>query len=454
MLLDPATFLQLHVTWEGEPLVLDGWQTAFVRRFARYRALTKSVQIGFSFICAAEALWMALMFEDETTTFISVNETDAREKVLYARKLYDGLDPEFLPYVPLTKDSTEELWIGPRERPSRIMTRPATSGLRGPATHVYLDEIEHYRPGQDTEVFTAAMGRVTRRFRRLTVGSSVFGEETMLARLMEPGAYPDFLKFSLPWTAAEKPDVIAGIAMQRRNMAPEDFSQEYECVRNGSGDSAFPQDLIRRCWHDEPPRDVTGLDSEATFVAGYDPGGSRHPAVLTVLDSSGGRWVQRVLRAKRGEPLAQQEAILDGLLRDNPGMRLAIDQAGVGLQMSQSLTSRWGRRVLPIVFTEATRNEMTLNLQHLMQDDSIAILRDSEQAFQLNRTRRLPGGKIEQGGSDRRHHYDKFWALAMAAVLVTGHRSAYSEHGLKVIDYGEEPRSYADHWTLDQGPFR
>ena len=434
LLLDPVAFFQVFCEYEGHPIRLDSWQVAFLHRRARYRAMAKSVQIGFSWICAMEALHLAFFYEDETSSFVSINEEDAKEKILYAQKLYDGIEPQIRRLVPIARESTDAFWLGDRHRPSRLLSLPASSGLRGRATHIYLDEIDHYRPGLDAQVFTAAMGRVTRAKRRLTVGSSVFGEDTMLAHLLARDEYRDFLKFEIPWWACETPEVREGIEFQRRNMPAEDFAQEYECRRADAADSAFPQNLIRASWHPELAVDVDRLDADATFVAGYDPGGSRHPAVLTVLESVGRGWKQVSQVAIRGEPLAAQRDRLDQMLGLLPRCSLAIDQGGAGLQMTQELRTKWGNRVRPVVFNRSSRSEMTLGLRGLLESGGLSILHDRELAYQLNRTKRMPGGEVVQSGTDSRSHFDKYWALALAASLITAARSVYERRGLRFFD--------------------
>lgn len=450
--LDIPTFFQLFCEYEGKPIRLDGWQVAFLRSPHRYRACEKSVQIGFSWVCAMEALHAALFYMDETSAFISVNEADAHEKVLYARKLYEGLDPSIKKYVPVSKDSTEEFWVGPRERPARLISLPATSGLRGRAAHIYLDEIEFYKPGQDESVFTAAMGRITRGHRRITIGSSVFGEDTVLTKLMAADAYPDFLKFRLPWWATENPDVLTGIESQRRNMAPEDFAQEYECIRADAADSAFPQNLIRKCWNEleEGGIPIDRLDPAGSFVAGFDPGGSRHPAVLSVVQREGNTSRQVTQIALRGESLASQQQRLDDALRLLPGLELGIDQLGVGLQMTQALHAKWGARVHPVLFTEQSRSDMTLALKKAMEEGELSIIRDRELAQQLNKTRRMPGGKVVQKDGSSRAHFDKYWALAMAAALMSGNLSVYESRGIRTIDLVDEFET-APTWGLENG---
>ena len=146
-LLDPASFWQLLGSYEDERIRLEPWQLWHLHDYSRFRAREKAPQIGFSWACALEATWESVMFEHATNAFVSVDQREASEKILYSKKLYAGLPEPIRAAVPLTKDSTEELWFGAGDRPSRIMSIPSTVAMRGRKMSVYLDEIDFYRDG-------------------------------------------------------------------------------------------------------------------------------------------------------------------------------------------------------------------------------------------------------------------------------------------------------------------
>lgn len=139
-LLDPARFWTDHGTYEDEEIVFDEWQIAHLRDFSRIRFREKAPQIGFSWLCAAEAVWEAILFEDSMTGFISVDQREAQNKILYARKLYDGLPPVIHQLVPLVGGGKEQLEFGSLARPSQLLSLPATAGMRGRRMNVVLDE--------------------------------------------------------------------------------------------------------------------------------------------------------------------------------------------------------------------------------------------------------------------------------------------------------------------------
>ena len=307
-LLDPAWFWMMFGTYEDESIVFDNWQIADLHDYSRIRVREKAPQIGFSWLRACEAVHEALLFEDMTSGFISVDQREATEKVLYARKLYDGLPHVFQEWVPLVNASQEELRFGDEARPSRVASYPATAGMRGRRMSVVLDEVDFYQDGGKT-AYRAAITRVMRSKQlRVTLGSTCFGQDTMLDQLMQGRDFEGATDIDpvqsiarYPWPVAEDPDVVAGIEIARRTFDPVDFSEEYECVRGGTGLDPFPAELIRQQTHgyDRFEIDEVGrliCESGEPLVAGYDVGQSRNPSILSLFEHEPyGVWRQVAL---------------------------------------------------------------------------------------------------------------------------------------------------------------
>lgn len=121
--------------------------------------------------------------------------------------------------------------------------------------------------------------------------------------------------------------------------------------------------------------------------------------------------------------------------------------------MTQALHAKWGARVHPVLFTEQSKSEMTLALKKAMEEGELSIVRDRELAHQLNKTRRMPGGKIIQKDAGSRSHFDKYWALAMAVALMSGNLSIYESRGMRVVNLADD-FEYAQSWGLDTGYLR
>lgn len=462
VLLDPACFWSLLGTYEGEPIQFDPWQVAWLRNHNRYRATEKAPQIGWSWLCALEALHECLMFHDVTSTFVSVDQREATEKVLYARKAYTELPSFITDALPLSRDSTEEMWIGDAARPSRVMSLPATSALRGRRMSVYLDEADFYKDaGRDS--FRVAMGRVARGG-RVSMGSTCFGEGTQLdilcrrnTDLLEDVADArNFAVFRMPFTVVIKPEVVEAIHIAINELDPIDALEEYGTVRGGATGDTFTAGLIRRQQHDEPvfKGDTSHLrhDWETGNIAimGYDVGKSRHPSVASVLEHHpDGVWRQTVChepRNDRGDPLTlpQQHDFLRDILHRVDSLVLVVDGNGIGAHIAQALVGEFGpRRIITMIANSKpdglppqTKPELVTELKRALEADEIQLAPDREQAEQFKRTK-LPGGHIvEQKGSRRKVHFDRFWATTYAWYGTTAAqavRSVYASRELIVI---------------------
>jgi hypothetical protein len=60
-------------SFDDEPLVLEPYQIAFLQNRSRFRWVTKSRQVGFSFLFALEALARCHLREKHTAVFVSYN---------------------------------------------------------------------------------------------------------------------------------------------------------------------------------------------------------------------------------------------------------------------------------------------------------------------------------------------------------------------------------------------
>lgn len=449
LLLDPVAFWSLFGTYEGDPIVFDAWQVAHLHDYSKLRAREKAPQIGFSWLCALEAVHESMFFEDATTAFISVGLADANEKVMYGRKAIRELPEVLQNLVPLTKDTTDELRFGAGSRLSRIFSIPATSAMRGKRMSVYLDEVDFYRDGGH-EAFRAAMGRITRGG-RITMGSTCFGVDTQLDKVMA-GEERAFSRSILPWSVAEQPEVLETIMLAKQELDPEDFAEEYECVRGGSTSDTFPAQLMRRSQHDGWTADPDTFEPAGPCVAGYDVGRTRHPSVLSILVDEGGIWRQRVLHAPTDSEggklsLPGQHTWLRDLMRRVKRMRLVLDVAGVGAHIGEALHEEFGddRVVMmypgskPATLPSQEKAEMVTEVKRGLEAAELELVPDVELAKQFRRTRLLAGGRVEQPGSRKRTHYDLFWSTVYSwygTRAAENTVSAYEGRGLVVLQAG------------------
>lgn len=309
-----------------------------------------------------------------------------------------------------------------------------------------------------------------------------FGVDTTLDQVCSRGrshlegsseATKQATKFSIgciPWWAAENEDARSMAAIAASELTPDQFAEEYECERGSAGDS-YPVDLIRSATHSEDewvitadgwirdPGDLTGTSSaipESTrLVVGYDVGQSRNPSVASLFALSGAQWQQRAIYAPaddRGRVLSlpAQGRLLEELLSHYPTMTLVIDAQGIGAGTSEALEETFPGRVLAMRASgvhssqrrravralSTDRYAMAVELKSALESGALALVGDREQTKQLQRTRLLPGHRVDQPGSRRRSHYDRFWALAYGWWGIHSgavRRSVYGERGLLVV---------------------
>lgn len=431
-------------SYEGEPIVLDEWQVRFLHDHSRYRAVEKAPQIGFSFLTAAEALWEAIVFGGATSSFVSVDQREAGEKILYAKRLYYGLPEQIRSMVRVVKDSVEEFWVSDRPgAESRLLSIPATAALRGRKTSVYLDEADFYRDGGESS-HRVALGRVARGG-HITIGSTCMGTDTVLDRLMQ-GTERNYSRWRLPYTVVGNPEILATIEVAYQELPEDDFAEEYECVRGGSVGTTFPPDLLRRCQHGEALVALEDLEPTPDQVIGMDVGTAEHPSVISVLERfPDGVWRQVCLAELRGMTLPKQHRILEEMLGRLPQAVLCVDAQGIGLHIAQALRARFRRRVVyikagskPEGMPSQEPAEFVTEFRRALEASECELAPDREQTLQFRRIKLLPGGKVEQRGSKRRTHYDRAWATMYAwyGTRLRRNRSVYERRGLRVIELG------------------
>jgi phage FluMu gp28-like protein len=434
-------------SYEGQDIVFDEWQISHLHNYARLRAVEKAPQIGFSWLSACEAVWKALLFDDADSGFVSSDLREAQNKVLYARKLYDGL-PDFVQrWVPMD-GSTEELRFGAYARPSRLTSFPNSSGLRGRSMDVYLDEADFYLDGGQ-EAFRAGLTRITRgRHLRLTMGSTVFGSGTKLDSVMRGNDDTRFSRAILPWQVVEDPDRRGEIEEFMAELPEEEAREEYECIRGGGALDTFSPALIRRQLSVYEPVSSVEWRPTGPAVAGFDVGKSRHPSILIGLEKRGSSWHPAVIEQptdSSGSPLSlpEQERYLTRIMEDIPTLTLAVDVAGLGQQINDALSQRFGSRFIainssskPADMPPMGRYELATEVKRALEADEGKLPNDRELMAQFKQTRLESNGKVTQPGSKRSTHFDRFWTYCYAWYATHARnavRSRYADRGLVVV---------------------
>ena len=456
-----AGFISALCTFDDEPVVLEPFQVAFLDDPSRFRWITKSRQVGYSFITALEALARCHLRDGYTAVFVSFSQDEAKERILTARQVFEEIPTAF--QKRLSVDSKTELVFESNasgRRVSRIISVPSKPP-RGKKGDIVLDELAHY--ANDRDVYTGSTALILRSHGQLTGCSTPLGRRGIFWEIasQELRKYPHHTRQEVPWhlsrffcrdvarAAREAPDMpteervarfgTQGIVEQFDSLPLDDFQQEFECRFVDSSYSFYPVELILGCTSDALILcdDFTDVPHpEGRIVAGFDVGRTRDRSELAVFEDAGGRFACRLLRSYHQVPFSEQEADLRRLLETLPVARLSVDRSGIGMNLAENL-SRDYPQVVPESFTNESKERWAVDFKILLQRRDVTLPRDREMVSQIHSIKRrvLPSGKVafdaERTG---RGHADRFWAICLACQKERGPAPApTTEIGVRVI---------------------
>ena len=434
-------FVEGVMKYEGEPIALEPFQLAFMQNRSRFRWVTKSRQVGYSFVFALEALARCHLRDGYTAVFVSFNQADAIEKVLIARQVFEEMPTAF--QKRLVTDAKTELAFesnGPGRRLSRILSVPSKAP-RGKRGDCFLDELAHLV--NDREVYTGSTALILRSNGQLSGASTPLGRRGVFWEIAreELRKYPHHSRQEVPWwlcsffthdvrraaaEAAHMPteERVARFGKQTLieqfdSLPLDDFQQEFENEFKDESYSYFPYELILPCTNDElvlydEPTSVRA--PVGRIVAGFDVGRTRDRSELAVFEEVEGRFTCRMLKSFEGAPFAEQEAELRRLLETLPVARLSIDRSGIGMNLAENLERDYPQ-VVGENFTNEAKERWATDFKILLQRRDVTMPRHRELVGQIHAIKRrvLPSGKVSfDAERNARGHADKFWAVALA----------------------------------------
>lgn len=436
-----AGFVSAFCQYDAEPILLEPFQSAFLDNRARFRWVTKSRQVGYSFIFALEALARCHLRDGHTAVFVSYNQADAVEKILIARQVYEELPIAF--QKKLVTDAKTELAFESNARGrrlSRIISVPSKPP-RGKKGDVYLDELAHYI--NDRQVYTGSTALILRSQGQLTGCSTPLGRRGIFWEIAteEFRRYPHHTQQVVPWwlcrffctdtkrAAVEAPALSTeervqtfgkpNLIEQFDSLPIEDFQQELETLFVDESYSFYPYELILPCTTDDlalatDPGEVPRPNGR--IVAGFDVGRVRDRSELAVFEQIEGRYTCRLLKSFDGVPFAEQEGELRRLLNVLPVARLSVDRSGIGMNLAENLAREFPQ-VVPENFTNESKERWATDFKIVLQRRDVVLPRNRELVGQIHsiKKRVLPSGKVSfDAERTARGHADKFWAVALA----------------------------------------
>ncbi len=450
-----AMFLDLPAAAQDDEAQWEGFQIAHLNDDSVFRIEDKSRQIAWSFTVAAEAVADAMLHDavptSEGTIFVSINLEEAREKIRYAKRVYEHLARHAAYPLPrLVADNVLGLEF---DNGARLLSLPSTPPRGKAKMHVVLDEFAHVQ--RDREIYTAALPIVSRGG-RLRIGSSPMGAVGTFWEIsrQELQAYPGFTRVITPWwqvrmfcqdralpAAADTLDTLDRVErygndrlrLLCESMILEDFQQEFECDYVDEVTSYFPWAMIKKnqdenlkCWHVKDIDDIQAValdikraiaagEVEPVLVGGVDVGRRRNLTEIILLGVGQSCYPIRLMVSLDKVKFDDQEQCLRHLLGVLPVALLYIDENGIGMHLAENLGRDTSTE--PATFTNANKGLWAVETRIRLDRGEVPLPVDRDLAYQIHSVKRkvtAAKNNVYDTARNEKHHADKFWALALA----------------------------------------
>jgi len=167
-------YIQGLFTFNGNPLLLEDYQTNWINDRSRFRLCAKSRRTGLSLAAAVEACAEAQLTGASTDwTFLSYTLEEAINKIDYARMVYDSLPTKFKRKKMRDRRQSLEFHDTYKGTITRLLSH-AQRAPRGGGGNVLLDEFAHFQWAK--KILEAATACILTGQGRLSIISTPFGE--------------------------------------------------------------------------------------------------------------------------------------------------------------------------------------------------------------------------------------------------------------------------------------
>jgi phage FluMu gp28-like protein len=460
ILSDNLVFLVEHLSLPdavGDPdATWENFQLSHLNNPSLLAIESKSRQVGWSWLAAAESVASAINNPRVPHIFVSINQDEAGEKIRYAKAVIEALDVDVRPK--LITDNRFELEF---QNGSRLISHPCRP-VRGKAKAViYLDEFAHYP--NDREIYQSALPAISKGG-RMRIGSSPLGARGVFWEIYAEAfrKYPGYVRGMVPWWATSSmckdvkmaamvapalptEDRVYAFGTPRliqifENMVLDDFQQEYECAWLDESVSWIDWDLIKRnqslaadekLWY----RKVRSVDAamqavnevarmcieariEPTLVGGMDIGRKHDTTEIILLgkNSQLSSLPYRLQISLDRVEFEKQEAVVGKILDVLPVTNFLIDDSGMGSQLAENISGRYPQ-AQGVTFTNERKELWAVEAKLRCQKGEAQIPLERDLAYQIHSIRRKVTGAasstFDTEGNEK-HHADMFWAWALA----------------------------------------
>ncbi len=446
--------LNLPKASEIEDARWEHFQIAHLNNDSIFGIERKSRQIAWSFLSAMEAVADAIL-DKRDSIFSSINHEEAKEKIRYAKRVYENLELAGLPG--LVTDNQLELEF---ENGARLTSFPARPVRGRPKSNWYGDEFAHVQ--HDRIIYRGSLPIISKGG-RIRIGSSPLGASGLFWEIDTESlkTFPGYTRKVTPWWEVQ---AFCKNVAEARKMAPqmdsedrvemfgkdrlkaifanlliEDFQQEYECIFVDEttawitwAEIKMAQDgemtvFTARCRDskidealnviDRMRESIQNLEIENVFAGGMDVGRTRNTTEIGLVGKSNLDVLPlRLMITLDNCDFDSQEEVLNKVMT-LPITKFLSDQNGLGRQLAENAEKKFPVKFEGVDFTNSTKELWATHAKMVFQKRRTKIPVDRDLAYQIHSIKKkVTSAKNNVFDTDRneKHHADKFWMLALA----------------------------------------
>lgn len=369
--------------------------------------------------------------------FVSTTQTEASDKINYAKAFYLSIPAESGLRPPVWRDNEFELSLGAdREAISVLMSQPASSSIRGGEKDIYFDEFAFVRDAR--KMYEAAVPATIRSSGRMTVVSTPYGQSGLFFDLMNDRVnYPGYTIHVVPWwecsimsvdvseSTALAPDLDTETRVKRWGTpalkavfggvaAIESFQQEFECSFADESVNFFPWELILGATDETLGQEA--LPNDIIFNVGIDIAKSVDKTVVTISSHDEAADTLTIWKTfETQQNYDDQIKKISDLVQKIHPQRVTIDATGVGAVIADNLSRKFGGIVEPIVFTNALKERWATSMKGDMQLRRLRMPRERslmQEIHNIERKKSEAGNYLFRARGDG--HDDYMWSACLS----------------------------------------
>lgn len=359
--------------------VWEGFQLEHLNDDSVFGIRNKSRQIANSFLFAAEAVAEALL-DKRDSIFSSINQEEAKEKIRYARSVYENLEIGGLPKIVIDNQLELEFDNG-----ARLTSYPARPVRGRPKANWYADEFAHVQ--HDREIYKGSTAIITKGG-RIRMGSSPMGASGVFYEIFtKVEDYPGYSRKQTPWwevqafcknvklarllapkmTTSQRVEMFGKDRIKAIfiNTPEEDFNQEFECLFVDEATAWITWDEIKfaqslgenlhciiatgkkgdlsRLFEaiNELKRLIQEQKVENVLALGMDIGRTKHASEIILVGCSiGGTFPVRLILTMENVEFNDQLNVLMKVMELLPIKKGLIDQTGIGRNLAENASGK------------------------------------------------------------------------------------------------------------------